>query len=175
VRLLARAVEAEHLQTAIERGKMYPTVSLGGTVIHTRAAGMESGTNGILFGTVRIPLSELWSGRYSVASGEYRGRMAEKKLAEARNLIGLQTQQAWDELWASWRGVEFSRMAVQQADVNLREVQDKYTSGLLPLSDLLEAQALRQESLNRQIDTRSEYWVKHSAFLHVVGKDTANR
>ncbi len=175
VRLLARAVEAESLQTALERGKTHPTVSLGGTVMHTRVAGTDSATNGILFGAVSLPLSDIWSGRYGVASAEYRTKIAEKKLAEARNLIGLQTQQAWDELWASWRGVEFSRMAVQQADVNLREVQDKYTSGLVPLSDLLEAQALRQESLNRQIDTRSEYWVKHSIFLHVVGKDTANR
>jgi membrane fusion protein, multidrug efflux system len=66
-------------------------------------------------------------------------------------------------------GREQARLAVSALNVN--EVSDQQTSGLVPFSDLLEAQALRQQSSDRRIDACVDYWLKRYAFLRSVAAD----
>ena len=88
-----------------------------------------------------------------------------------RELVVLEAQKNWDDLWAAWQSAKVTKLAVEQSEVNVREVSDRHNNGLVPLSDLLEAQALRQQSLDQQIDNRGEFWLKRSAFLRSVGRD----
>lgn len=169
--LLEQAVQVERLQKSMKQGEMQPSVSVGGTLMHMRVAGTESANNAIAFGVVSVPLTGIWEGHYNAASFDYRAKAAEQKLSNVRELIALEAQRDWDDLWAAWQSSKVAASAVEQSEVNVREVSDRHNSGLVPLSDLLEAQALRQQALDQQIDNRGEYWLKRSAFLRAVGME----
>lgn len=175
LQLLERAVQAEKLQASVSRGESLPTVSVGASLMHVRVGGMDNMTNAIAFGTVNVPLNGIWEGGHTAKSHEQRARGAEQKLSEVRELVALEAQKNWDDLWAAWQSNEVAKLAVEQSAVNVHEVSDRHNNGLVPLSDLLEAQASKQQSLDRQIDGRGEYWLKRSAFLRSVGREELRR
>jgi outer membrane protein TolC len=104
-----------------------------------------------------------------------RRQVAEKKLADGRNLVGLEIQKAWTDLETAWRAVQVSEEAVVQAEVNVKEESDRNANGLVTFSDVLEAQVLHQQALNRRVDARGDYWVKRSAFLRSVNREDTAR
>ncbi len=168
IRLLSRAIRAEQLQNSLTRGGMLPTVSVGAIGLRQDIRGMISQTNGLLMGMVNVPISGLWEGRHTTASQHRRVEIAENRLAETRELLDLQIESAWTDLTAAWRSNEVANEAVDQADVNLAEVSDRYRNGLVTFSDLLEAQVLRQKATDSRIDARADYWLKRAAYLRAV-------
>ncbi|MBK9580052.1 MAG: hypothetical protein IPO40_23545 [Fibrobacteres bacterium] len=61
--------------------------------------------------------------------------------------------------------------ALTQAEVNLNEASDLRRNGLSPLSDLLEAQALRQKSIDQRIDARRTYGLARSSYLRSIARE----
>lgn len=169
--LVDQGIAAEGLQKSLSEGDMLPSVAVGASAMHIQTNGIDSINNGCVFGTVSIPLSGIWEGGYQRASHAERVKGLEEKRSEVRELIALESQKYWDDLWSSWQAATVTRYAISQSEVNAREVSDRYRNGLAPFSDLLEAEALRQEALAHLIDNRAEYWIKRSAFLRAVGKD----
>lgn len=171
VHLLERAVQAERLQAALSRGESLPTVSVGASMMHLRVAGLDNMNNAVAFGTVNVPLNGIWEGDHNAKSYDLRAKGAEQKLGAVRDLVDLEAQKDWDDLWVAWRNADVARLAVEQSEVNVREVSDRHANGLVPLSDLLEAQATKQQALDQQIDGRGEYWLRRSAYLRAVGRE----
>lgn len=171
MRLLENAVRAEHLQTALKRGEMLPTVSVGASALWTHVQGVPDSTNALLFGLVSVPLSGIWEGSYATAAQRKRELVAERNLVRTRELLALEAQRNWDELEATWRSVALAQLSVEQAEVNLKEQQVQYQSGVVTISDVLEAEVLRQQALDHRIDVHSEYWLKRSRYLRSVGMD----
>ena len=68
-----------------------------------------------------------------------------------------------------------SEEAVLQAEVNLAEETDRQANGLVAFSDLLEAQVLRQQSLDRRVDSYGDYWLRRSAFLRAIAREEGAR
>jgi outer membrane protein TolC/preprotein translocase subunit SecF len=171
LRLLSSAVRAEQLQTSLKRGEMLPTVSVGASLLRMDVQGMPGSTNGLVFGLVNVPLSGIWEGVHATASQRKRAELAEKRLSSTRELIGLEIEKTWTDLEAAWHAVQVSDSAVEQAEVNVSEVSDRHKSGLVTFSDVLEAQVLRQQTFDRRIDARVDYWLKRSAFLRSIARD----
>jgi outer membrane protein TolC len=169
--LLSVAERAEQLQKSLKTGEMLPTVSVGAALLRLDVHGMPGSTNGLVFGMVNVPLSGIWEGVYTTASQEKRVQIAQSKRENTRELLGIQIDKSWADLQAAWHSVEVSEKAVQQAEVNVNEVSDQQTSGLIPFSDLLGARALQQQSFDRRIDTRVDYWLKRYAFLRAIAVD----
>lgn len=169
IRLLEWAVKAEQLQTSIAIGAALPTVSVGAEWFRYDISGIGAESESFVFGMVSVPISGAWKGTHETLAQREKVRAAEVRLADARELIGLDIDKSWDELRASWLAVDVAEAAVEQAEVNLKEESDRHESGLTTLSDLLEAQVLQHQALEQRIDARSEFWLKRSAYLRAVG------
>ena len=72
---------------------------------------------------------------------------------------------------AAWRESEVADLAVEQAEVNIKEETDKHTNGLVTLSDVLDAQVSQRGALDRRTDARSDYWLKRFAYLRAAGRE----
>ena len=123
---------------------------------------------------VSVPISGIWEHAHTSASKRKQTEIAESERARVRELLRLEIEHARSELSTAWRASLASELAVEQADVNVREVSDQYANGLVTFSDVLEAEALRQEAASRRIDAQVDYWLKRSAYLRaVVAEDDA--
>jgi len=147
----------------MKRGEMLPTASVGAGVYRADIEGMPGVTNALVFGVLSVPLSDIWTASHEVASQRAKENIARKKLADTQDLLALQIEKAWSDLFTAWQSAQVSESSVEQADVNLKEERDRHANGLVSFSDLLGAQVLRQQALDRRIDSRSDYWLKRSA------------
>ena len=172
-RLLTSAVRAEELQLALKRGEMRPTVGIGASLLRLDVHGMAGMTNAVVFGQVSVPISGLWEGRHIVASQNRRIAIAKSKLASTRELLALGIEKNWTDLQAAWDTYVVSGQAIEQAEVNVKEQSDRYTNGMAPFSDLLEAQVLMQQSRDRRTDAAVDYWVRRAAYLRAIARDQA--
>jgi multidrug efflux pump subunit AcrB/outer membrane protein TolC len=170
-RLLASAVHAEELQLSLKRGEMLPTVSAGGAFYRLDVHGMAGATNALVFGQVSVPISGIWEVRHAVASQGQRVSIAKSKLSSTQELLALGIEKSWTDLQIAWEAVRVAGKAIDQAEVNVREVSDRYTNGMVTFSDLLEAQVLRQQSQDRRIDALVDYWLKRATYLRSIASD----
>jgi outer membrane protein TolC len=122
-----------------------------------------------------VPLSGIWEGTHATASQHRRELIAEKKLTDARELVNLEIDKTWSDLVVAWNASQVSQEAIAQSDVNLKEESDRYNSGLVTFSDVLEAQVLRQQALDHQVDGRGDYWLKRSAYLRAIAQEETTR
>jgi multidrug efflux pump subunit AcrB/outer membrane protein TolC len=171
IRLIEQGISAEGLQKALTEGEMLPSVAVGASAMHFQTNGLDAVNNAVVFGTVSLPLSNIWEGHYQKATHAERIKGLEEKRVEVRELITLESQKYWDNLWTAWQNSKVTEYAVKQTEVNVKEVGDRYRNGLVPFSDLLEAEALKQEALDHTIDNRAEFWTSRSSYLRAVGKD----
>jgi outer membrane protein TolC len=169
--LLASAERAEQLQKSLKKGEMLPTVSVGASLLRLDVHGMPGATNALIFGMLNVPLSGIWEGAYTSSSQEKRVQIAKSRRENTRELLRLQIDKSWADLQTAWHAVQVSEKAVEQAAVNVSEVSDQQTSGLITFSDLLQAQALQQQSSDSRIDARLDYWLKRYAFLRAIASD----
>jgi len=85
--------------------------------------------------------------------------------------VNLEIDKTWSDLVVAWNASQVAQEAIAQADVNLKEESDRYSSGLVTFSDVLEAQVLRQQALDHQVDGHGDYWLKRSAYLRAVARE----
>lgn len=157
IQLLTQAARAEQLKASMARGEMLPTVSIGASAYRLDIENIPTMNNVVAFGMVSFPLTGAWEASHTSSSQDKTASVANLRLAETRKLIRLEIRKSWDELWTAWQMSSLSDFAVEQADTNLKEVSDRHQNGLVVFSDVLEAQVLRQQALDRRIDVRSEY------------------
>lgn len=174
LRLLEKAVRAEDLQIALKHGEMMPTVAVGGTFYRYDFAGLPGSTNVAAFGTADIPISKIREIRHAVQAERERKQIAELKLNDTRELIGIEVLKTWSDLQDAWLATKVAVEEIAQSDVNVREETDKQANGMATYSDVLEAQVLRHQAQDRMMDARSDYWIKRSAYLRSIGSREEN-
>jgi outer membrane protein TolC len=91
---------------------------------------------------------------------------------DKREFLALPIDKAWRDVMTAWQAAQVSKWAVEQAEVNPQEETDRDSNGIIPFSDLLDAQVLLQVTLDRRIETRGDYWVKRSSYFLAVTRDT---
>ncbi|MCQ2370269.1 MAG: TolC family protein, partial [Paludibacteraceae bacterium] len=84
--------------------------------------------------------------------------------------LELQTQKIWDELDAAYRSYLLADQAVDDASSNLRLSTQYYTSGLISLSELLEAQTLYRNALDTRIEQSITYLVCLRHYKQITGQ-----
>ena len=72
------------------------------------------------------------------------------------------------DLVESYQQVKLAEEAVGQAKENLKVTDDNYRAGTIGISDLLEAQAIFQDTSDRLTDARCNYRVKMAEYLKVT-------
>lgn len=168
-KLLAKGVEAERLQTRMEVGAMLPSVAVGATAMRVDIEDMDPFTNVIVFGIATVPVTDAWAGAHAASSRRAKQHAAEIREIDARRMIALGVEKDWGDLQAAWQANVVAEDALAQADENLTVETDRHRVGVGSLSDLLEAQALRQKSLEERVAARRDYWLRRSAFLRATG------
>ena len=167
--LLNKQVEAAGLQHKMAIGSNLPTVAVGaGLVYHNM---MESGRSfGMLMATVSIPISDWWGGSHNIKRKKIERQKAIDQLADNSELLKINMQSAWNNVQEAYRQLGIARRSIEQATENLRLNRNFYQAGTITMSDLLEAQLLYQQALNKRTDAYTDYQNKLLAYRQAVGQ-----
>ena len=79
-------------------------------------------------------------------------------------------EKAWQDLTNAHKQYLLSEESKAQAEENYKVNDDSYKNGLINVSDLLEAQALLQQTQDQLIDAKANYIVKRTIYLQVTGR-----
>jgi outer membrane protein TolC len=170
-RLLAQSVRSEELQADIEKATMLPSVLVGVDASYLKVSEFDGSSSLTAFGVVSVPISDIWSGYHSTEGHRIKMRQAQLQEAETRRKIAMGVDKDWDDLLRAYQASLVAGDAVAQSDVNLAEENDRYRNGLATLSDLLEAQTLRQQAVEKRVEAWKDYWAKRCGYLRSVGRD----
>ena len=168
-KLLAISREAAEKEKSMERGKALPTVAVGASLLYQNLLD-DDAVNGVLFASVTVPISDWWSNSYSTAKFDLKAQKAAIDEVENKNLIKVDIEAKWNSLNESYKQIEISRDAVAQAEENLRIQRDFYNAGTATLSNLLEAETLRQQAADSYSDAVTGYYTAVCAYLTATGR-----
>jgi len=169
-RLLQDSVRAEELKTRLTLGEYLPQAGVGVAGLYMKVDATKGRTNGVVYGTLSIPLSGWWGGSHALGERKAQEQIARNSLKENADLLVLQMEKAWQDLADAHRQVLLSRESKAQAEENLKVNQDSYDNGLSTISDLLEAQALVQQANDQLTDAMAAYRVDVVFYLQVTGR-----
>ena len=167
--LLNKQVEATKLQKKMEIGKNLPTLGIGAGYNYHNLLD-NNHTFGMVFATVSIPISDWWGGSHAVKRKKIAQQQAEEQLADNSQLLKIRMQNAWNNVEESRQQLEIAQRSIEQAEENLRLNHDYYRAGTSKMSDLLEAQLLYQQSLDRRTDAFADYQNKLLEYRQATGQ-----
>lgn len=155
IQLLEISVQQKKLEKRMALGEALPQIAVGASYGYSRL--VNDRFNGIVFGMVRIPLSDWGKVSRKVKRIDY----AMQKAQNDRNYLGgqllLQVRKLWIDLNVAWEDVILASGGVELARKNVEMMSDKYASGLVPMSDLLQARTQLRIQQNACIDARIAY------------------
>jgi outer membrane protein len=168
--LLQASVRAERLQTRMKLGEYLPQAGVGASGLYMKIDKGGEREMGMVFGTASIPISGWWEAAHALKERGIRERIAENNLKDNADLLALQIEKAWQDFSDAYRQVLLSEESLAQADENLKINQDGYDNGMYGVPDLLEAQAMLQQTRDQWIDAKANYLVKRMTYLQVTGR-----
>ena len=169
-----KGVEAGKLKVRMEVGKRLPTVAVGLALSHTGIGGLSQGTksmmdntvnNGMVFGTVSVPLTAWWGGAHAIRREKLALQQADNQLQDAREQLIIDIEASWSSLVEAYKQIAIAMTSVEEATENMRMSLDKYRMGTEILSDLLESETLLRESQNRLAQAQADYMTKRADYL----------
>ena len=167
--LVQKGVEAERLQTNMQLGEYLPQVGVGvGAFTFDMADDWQN--NGMVFGTVTVPITDWWGGAYTLKEHKLKEEIAQNNADYTAQMLKLQVEKGWIDLVESWKQIQIAEEAIAQAKENLKITTDNYDAGILGVSDLLEAQAMYQSACDNLTEAKCNYQVKIAEYKKVTGK-----
>ena len=167
--LMGKQVEATKLQHKMAIGENLPTVAVGGGLVYHNL--LDNGRSfGMLMATVSIPISDWWGGSHNIKRKKIERQKAVEQLANNSELLKINMQHAWNNVEEAYQQLLLAERSIKQAEENLRLNRDFYQAGTTTMSDLLEAQLLYQQSLDKRTDAYSDYQNKLLAYKQAVGQ-----
>ncbi len=79
-------------------------------------------------------------------------------------------QNAWNSVIESQQQLQLAQQSIEQAEENLRLHRDYYRAGTTNMSDLLEAQLLYQQTLDKRTDAYAELQNKILEYRQSIGE-----
>ena len=167
--LLDKQVEAAHLQKKLTVGQQLPTVAVGaGYNYHNLLDNNHS--FGMVFATVSVPISDWWSGSHAIKRKKIEHQKAVEQLEDNAQLLKIRMQNAWNGVEESYQQLQLAKRSIEQADENLRLNRNYYRAGTSKMSDLLEAQLLYQQALDKHTDAFAAYQNKILEYKQATGQ-----
>ena len=167
--LLGKQVEAANLQKKLAVGQNLPTVAVGaGYNYHNLLDNNHS--FGMVFATVSVPISDWWGGSHAIKRKKIEHQKSVEQLEDNAQLLKIRMQNAWNGVEESYQQLQLAQRSIEQAEENLRLNRDYYKAGISKMSDLLEAQLLYQQSLDRRTDAFADYQNKLLEYRQATGQ-----
>lgn len=171
-KLLQQSVIAEKLQTRLKMGEYLPEVGVGvGALYYDYDSNNKGTTNTMAFASVKIPISDWWGASHTLKERKFKEQIALNNSKNNSELLVLQIQKTWNELDEAYKQIEVANQTIKQAEENLKINSDNYKSGIVNISDMLEAQTILQQAKDQLTDIRVNYKVKLVAYLQVTGRN----
>ena len=127
-------------------------------------------TFGMIYATVSVPISDWWGGSHAVKRKKIEQQKAEEQLADNAQLLQIRMQNAWNNVVEARQQLDLSQRSIEQAEENLRLNRDYYRAGTCTMSNLLEAQMLYQQALDKHTDAYADMQNKLLEYRHSVGQ-----
>lgn len=167
--LLDKQVEAANLQKKMAIGQNLPSVAVGAGYNYHNL--MENDhTFGMIFATVSVPISDWWGGSHTIKRKKIEHQKAVDQQEDNAQLLKIRMQNAWNGVQEAYQQLLLAQRSIEQAEENLRLNRDYYRAGTSRMSDLLEAQLLYQQSLDKQTDAFANYQNKLLEYRHSIGQ-----
>jgi len=167
--LLDKQVEAAKLQKQMAVGKNLPTLAVGaGYNYHNVLENNHS--FGMVFATVSVPISDWWGGSHAIKRKKIEHQKAVEQLEDNAQLLKIRMQNAWNGVEESYQQLQLAQRSIEQADENLRLNRNYYRAGTSKMSDLLEAQLLYQQALDKHTDAFADYQNKLLEYKQATGQ-----
>ena len=167
--LLQKQVEAASLQKKLAVGQNLPSVAVGaGYNYHNLLDNNHS--FGMVFATVSVPISDWWGGSHVIKRRKIEHQQAVEQFEDNAQLLQIRMQNAWNEVEESYQQLLLTQRSIEQAEENLRLNRNYYKAGISKMSDLLEAQMLYQQSLNRRTDAHADLQLRLLEYKQATGQ-----
>jgi outer membrane protein TolC len=187
LRLLHKQIEVSRQQLRMSKAELLPTVglSLGYTYYdRIQAKGSVDAGDGIQIPytqnfsdgigmamiAIKVPIFHWGEARKKVGKARYELQNAELTLQKNSRLIDIEVQQAIFNVQTARQLIETAQLGIEQADENLRVMQNRYAARLSPLTDLLEAQTLWQQASSNLIEAQTQYKIYETEYLRATGR-----
>lgn len=155
--LLNLNVEAEKLKKKVLIGETLPHLMVGVGGSYGRLVFDQSKFNGLAFALLKVPITNWWETSYKIKQQNMLIQKAENDRADLSQKMELESRQAWNNLEEAASQVELMETTVQDAELNLETAKNNFQAGMIPVSELLEAQALYRQAQDQFIDAKISY------------------
>ena len=127
-------------------------------------------TEELIFATVSIPISDWWGGSHTVKRKKIEQQKALDQLHDNAQLLTIRMQKAQNDVQEAYQQYLLAQQSVEQTTENLRLNRDYYNAGTSRMSDLLEAQLLYQQSLDKRVDAFADLQNRLLDFRQATGQ-----
>ena len=166
--LLGKQVEAAKLQKKMAVGQNLPSVAVGAGYNYHNLLN-NNRTFAMVMATVSIPISNWWGGSHAINRRKIEYQKAIDEQQDKSELLQIRMKNAWNSVCESRQQMEIAQRSIEQAKENLRLDRDFYRAGTSRMSDLLEAQLLYQQALDRHIEAYAEHQLKLLEYKQAAG------
>ena len=168
--LLDKQVEAANLQKKLAIGQNLPSVAVGAGYNYHDLLGSHH-SFGMVFATVSVPISDWWAGSHAIKRRKIEHQKAVELLEDNAQQLQIRMQNAWNGVEESYQQLLLAQRSIGQAEENLRLNRNYYAAGISKMSDLLEAQMLYQQSLDRRTDAYADLQLRLLEYKQATGQE----
>lgn len=167
--LLGKQVEAAKLQKNLAVGKQLPTVAVGAGYNYHNLPD-NNRTFGMIFATVSVPISDWWGGSHAIKRTKIEYQKAIDEQRDKAELLTIRMQNAYNNVVEARQQLDIAQRSIEQSEENLRLHRNFYKAGTTKMSDLLEAQLLYQQALDRRTDAYADLQNKILEYRQATGQ-----
>lgn len=151
--------EAKSLSVKMERGKLLPSLAIGVNGFYHTIDSHDK-TNGMVFATLSVPISDWWGGSHAVKKAKLQRLQAENDRMEAQEKLAIDIQSAWNNLVEAHQQIDIAKTSVQSAKENLRMQRIFYAAGTTTMTDLLDAVTLYTQAQSQMVTACATYQIR---------------
>lgn len=167
--LLGKQIEAAKLQKSLAVGQQLPTVAVGAGYNYHNLLD-NNRTFGMIFATVSVPISDWWGGSHAIKRKKIEYQKAIDEQRDKAQLLQIRMQNAYNNVVEARQQLDIAQRSIEQSEENLRLHRNFYKAGTTKMSDLLEAQLLYQQSLDRRTDAYADLQNKILEYRQATGQ-----
>lgn len=120
--------------------------------------------------SLSVPIFHWGEGFRKVRKAKVELENAELELEQNKKLMALQAKQAYSNYMDGFILIDSAEKAFSEAEMNLKMMKEQYESGLMTLTDLLEAQSQWQSSYSNLIEAKTQLKINEIDYLRSVGQ-----
>ena len=167
--LLQKNVEAATLQRRMEIGKQLPSLAVGAGYNYHNLLDNDRHF-GMVFATLNVPISDWWGGSHAIRRRRIAEQQAREQLADNAELLSIRMRKAENDVAEAQSQLALAEQAIGQASENLRVHRDTYQAGTATMSDLLQAQLLYQQTMDKRTDAYIALQMALLDYRHATGR-----